>query len=169
MISALASTVNMFVGGRAGVGPAWTRGEMERPAGEKSMGTWTAAVYTPEQQARLGVDEMGQPLEEEPEPPPPAPAEVREVMFSYVSAATFAGARHQPCRFRTSLCPDRCGHASEVYGFTLDSLEVTKNDASTHARWVTPVEVASTHMVGESDLKQYLELARSLAVVSVSG
>ena len=57
--------VNMFVGGRAGVGPAWTRGEMERPAGEKSMGTWTAAVYTPEQQARLGVDEMGQPLEEE--------------------------------------------------------------------------------------------------------
>ena len=48
-----------FVGGPATIGPAWTRGEMERPAGEKSMGTWTAAVYTPEQQQRLGVDEMG--------------------------------------------------------------------------------------------------------------
>lgn len=43
------------------VGPAWTRGEAEKPAGEKNMGTWTASVYTEEQQARLGVDEMGQP------------------------------------------------------------------------------------------------------------
>lgn len=40
-------------------GPAWTRGEMEPPAGEKDMGGWTAAVYTEEQQARLGVDESG--------------------------------------------------------------------------------------------------------------
>merc|ERR1712216_527532 len=39
------------------VGPAWTRGEIEAPKGEKNMGTWTAAVYTAEQQARLGVDE----------------------------------------------------------------------------------------------------------------
>jgi hypothetical protein len=29
--------------------------------GEKDMGTWTAAVYTPEQQVRLGVDEEGNP------------------------------------------------------------------------------------------------------------
>ena len=43
----------------AGIGPAWTRGEIERPAGSKDMGGWTAAVYTPEQQARLGVDEVG--------------------------------------------------------------------------------------------------------------
>ena len=43
-------------------GPAWTRGEMEKPAGEKSMGTWTAAVYTEEQQARLGVNEQGERL-----------------------------------------------------------------------------------------------------------
>ena len=59
-------------------GPAWTRGEIEKPAGRKSMGSWTAAVvtsafeyvlpqsddgsgvqasvkvYTEEQQARLG-------------------------------------------------------------------------------------------------------------------
>ena len=43
------------------LGPAWTRGEMERPAGQRNMGTWTAAVYTAEQQRRLGVDEMGRP------------------------------------------------------------------------------------------------------------
>ena len=43
------------------VGPAWTRGEIERPAGERNMGTWTAAVYTEEQQRRLGVTESGEP------------------------------------------------------------------------------------------------------------
>ena len=48
-----------LVGGRGGIGPAWTRGEIERPAGEKNMGSWTAAVYTQEQQDRLGVDEFG--------------------------------------------------------------------------------------------------------------
>lgn len=32
---------------------------MEKPAGEKSMGSWTAYVYTAEQQQRLGVDEWG--------------------------------------------------------------------------------------------------------------
>ncbi len=41
------------------IGPAWTRGEIERPQGEEDMGTWTAAVYTAEQQARLGVDKHG--------------------------------------------------------------------------------------------------------------
>jgi hypothetical protein len=51
-----------MVGGPGSVGPAWTRGEIEAPAGEKNMGTWTAAVYTEEQQARLGVTEMGEPL-----------------------------------------------------------------------------------------------------------
>jgi hypothetical protein len=51
-------------GGPGSLGPAWTRGEMERPEGEKNMGTWTAAVYTEEQQRRLGVNEMGEPLEQ---------------------------------------------------------------------------------------------------------
>ena len=45
------------------LGPAWTRGELEVPAGEKDMGGSTAAVYTEEQQARLGVCEDGTPRE----------------------------------------------------------------------------------------------------------
>jgi len=49
--------------GRIGLaGPAWTRGEMERPAGTKDMGGWKALVYTPEQQERLGVDQDGKPV-----------------------------------------------------------------------------------------------------------
>ncbi|CAE7241634.1 unnamed protein product, partial [Symbiodinium necroappetens] len=31
---------------------------MEKPAGTKDMGSWTAAVYTPEQQARLGQEHV---------------------------------------------------------------------------------------------------------------
>jgi hypothetical protein len=47
------------VGGTGGLGPAWTRGEIEAPAGEKDMGSFTVAVYTEEQQQRLNVDENG--------------------------------------------------------------------------------------------------------------
>ena len=31
------------------IGPEWTWGNMEKPAGEKDMGGWIAAVYTEEQ------------------------------------------------------------------------------------------------------------------------
>ena len=51
----------MLCGGPGSLGPAWTRGEIEAPQGEKNMGTFTAAVYTAEQQQRLNVDETGQP------------------------------------------------------------------------------------------------------------
>ena len=45
------------------IGPRWTWDEtVEAPQGTKDMGTWTSAVYTPEQQARLGVDELGEAL-----------------------------------------------------------------------------------------------------------
>ena len=62
-------TQGKVIGGMGGMGPAWTRGETEQPAGTKNMGTWTAAVYTAEQQARLGVNEMGVKLGEVPEVP----------------------------------------------------------------------------------------------------
>jgi hypothetical protein len=42
----------------AGIGPGWTQTnntKIEAPAGKKDMGSWTAAVFTPEQQARLQV------------------------------------------------------------------------------------------------------------------
>ena len=43
-----------------GLGPTWTRGEVEAPGAEKDMGGWTAAVYTEEQQTRLNVDAFGE-------------------------------------------------------------------------------------------------------------
>ena len=52
-----------MLGGSAGLGPAFTRGEIEPPAGEKAMGGAVIGVYTEEQQARLGVDEEGKKVE----------------------------------------------------------------------------------------------------------
>eukprot|EP00747_Dinoflagellata_sp_TGD_P187094 gnl/TRDRNA2_/TRDRNA2_44576_c0_seq1.p1 gnl/TRDRNA2_/TRDRNA2_44576_c0~~gnl/TRDRNA2_/TRDRNA2_44576_c0_seq1.p1 ORF type:complete len:216 (+),score=42.12 gnl/TRDRNA2_/TRDRNA2_44576_c0_seq1:371-1018(+) len=40
--------------------PPWATGKIEKPQGIRNMGHWKAAVYTPEQQTRLGVDEWGQ-------------------------------------------------------------------------------------------------------------
>jgi hypothetical protein len=49
-----------LVGGFAdAVGPAWTRGGIEAPVGTENRGSWKAAVYTREQQTRLGVDAQG--------------------------------------------------------------------------------------------------------------
>ena len=42
------------------LGPAWTREEMERPAGKRSLNSYTIACYTTEQQKRLGVNERGE-------------------------------------------------------------------------------------------------------------
>jgi hypoxanthine phosphoribosyltransferase len=58
-----------MLGGTKGLGPAWTRGEMERPLGEEERDGCTFGVYTPEQQARLGVDKYG----EKRRPPAPVP------------------------------------------------------------------------------------------------
>merc|ERR1712039_87487 len=50
------------------VGPRWTYDHtVEAPAGVRDMGGWTQSYYTPAQQHRLGVDAMGNPMEEEEE------------------------------------------------------------------------------------------------------
>ena len=46
-------------GGLCVIGPAWTRGEIEKPEGVRNMGSYDALFYTEEQQRRLGVDESG--------------------------------------------------------------------------------------------------------------
>lgn len=34
--------------------------------------------------------------------------------------ATFKGIRREPCRFLTSLCPDKCNHSKDVATFAVD-------------------------------------------------
>jgi len=46
------------------IGPKWTyNSAVEKPAGEKVIGSYTISVYTKEQQERLGVNELGEKVE----------------------------------------------------------------------------------------------------------
>jgi hypothetical protein len=56
------ANVGRKCGGARGIGPAWTRGEIEPPTEDKNMGTWMAKVYSAEQQRRLGINESGKPV-----------------------------------------------------------------------------------------------------------
>eukprot|EP00388_Colpodella_angusta_P046660 GDKK01070150.1.p1 GENE.GDKK01070150.1~~GDKK01070150.1.p1 ORF type:complete len:144 (+),score=8.71 GDKK01070150.1:45-434(+) len=40
-----------------------------------------------------------------------------EVLSNHVFIAIFEGISHQPCRFMTSMCPDRCNHSKDVAHF----------------------------------------------------
>ncbi|MFM8269645.1 MAG: hypothetical protein ACKN9V_05590, partial [Pseudomonadota bacterium] len=40
-----------------------------------------------------------------------------EVLSTHRTKAVYEGVRNLPCRHRTSLCPDRCGHARAVAVF----------------------------------------------------
>ena len=84
----------------------------------------------------------------------------RDLMYGYKSVATFKECYHQPCRFRTSMCPDKCGHATNIYKFHLDSLTVEKGENA--SKFVTPIEQGTEHLIGEKELGTFLEVAESL-------
>mmetsp|Transcript_22248 Transcript_22248/g.27285 ORF Transcript_22248/g.27285 Transcript_22248/m.27285 type:complete len:127 (-) Transcript_22248:55-435(-) len=89
--------------------------------------------------------------------------ENRELIFGYEAAATFIEKYYQPCRFRTSNCPDRCGHAANVFTFHLDILEVTHNPESKNAKYCTPLKEGDKQRIGEENLgKEFLQLAHTL-------
>ena len=53
---------------------------------------------------------------------------VFELLALHRTIATFVEIRHQPCMFRTSLCPDHCGHAKDVAVFHIEEyLEFDKS------------------------------------------
>ncbi|WP_067777368.1 hypothetical protein [Akkermansia glycaniphila] len=51
----------------------------------------------------------------------PAAFKQYEVLATFKTIARFDGYKDIPCRHLTSLCPDRCGHASRVAVFTVAS------------------------------------------------
>lgn len=55
------------------------------------------------------------------QPPPAVVSREVATLSRHETIATFAGIKRSPCRFLTSLCPDRCGHAGEVALFSINS------------------------------------------------
>ena len=71
----------------------------------------------------------------------------RELLSSHSTRARFVGVRAVPCRHRTSLCPDRCGHGGDVAEFAvIEYLDHTKpgeyGDARQAAFHVRPADAA---------------------------
>jgi hypothetical protein len=52
---------------------------------------------------------------------PAAPTETRQLLSLHETDATFTGLVKQPCRHRTSECPDRCDHGGTVAEFRVDA------------------------------------------------
>ena len=84
----------------------------------------------------------------------------RDLLYGYKAVATFQESHHQPCRFMTSLCPDQCGHATDVYRFHLDKLQAQKGNGDT--RFVTPVKEGTDYVVGAKDLGTFAAVANAL-------
>lgn len=53
------------------------------------------------------------------DPHAPGPAPRVDVLSSHETDAVYEGVRRLPCLHRTSLCPDRCGHARDVAVFRI--------------------------------------------------
>lgn len=50
---------------------------------------------------------------------PPGGERKEDLLSSHQTEARYDGIQFIPCRFLTSLCPDRCGHAKNVAMFTI--------------------------------------------------
>ena len=86
-----------------------------------------------------------------------------EVMYAYECTAAFVALQHRPCHFRTSDCPDLCGHATDVLAVKLIHVNAVKNEHSKHVQWVTPVEAGEDHFVDLKGLSaDLLKVAREL-------
>ena len=83
--------------------PAWLRGEMEAPAGVSTDGGFTRGVFTPEQQARLGVDENGQPAVATSSPDSPAATE--PAAAQPVDSSNAPSTAHTPWQATPALQP----------------------------------------------------------------
>eukprot|EP01126_Amoeba_proteus_P023314 TRINITY_DN2344_c0_g1_i7.p1 TRINITY_DN2344_c0_g1~~TRINITY_DN2344_c0_g1_i7.p1 ORF type:complete len:130 (-),score=14.02 TRINITY_DN2344_c0_g1_i7:123-512(-) len=88
--------------------------------------------------------------------------ETRELIVQYTSTCVFEGKAHRSCFFRTSLCPDRCSHATTLYTFKPLQLDVFPNTNSSHLRWVQPHTQDEAVVIGRSDFNNFLDLADSL-------
>jgi len=134
--------------------PAWITGDIEAPGGEKDMGGWTMRAYTPEQQARLNVDEMGEPV----------PASAKKAPEEQHKPTTKAAAKHSwfheymvACKQRLNEAWGTDGHwviylAGGVFlvalliAFMVGQSRKRRNDAL-HHRYTHITEMANAPMV----------------------
>lgn len=90
---------------------------------------------------------------------PAAPAV--DVLSVHQTDAVYQGVRHLPCLHRTSLCPDRCGHAKDVAVFRITAYRSYTKTNPHHgdpqaAEFLLPLKA------GEEVAAEQLDLAKGL-------
>lgn len=93
------------------------------------------------------------------DPAPPAPHV--DVLSSHQTDAVYEGVRHLPCLHRTSLCPDKCGHAKDVAVFRITGYRAYEKPNPNHgdprqAEFLMPLKA------GEEVSSEQLEFAKGL-------
>jgi len=147
------------------VGPSWTRGEMEAPAGEKDMGGWTSLVYTAEQQERLGVDEHGQKKEDgegdevqEQDPVDEGLTEESDAFDTTSTVAFTAGTVGTPGKkYRTTPLPTDL--STQFFAVEQESGEVTEETSTDAVAEAT--EETSADAVAETEEEDSVEATTS--------
>lgn len=86
-----------------------------------------------------------------------------DVLSAHQTDAIYQGVRHLPCRHRTALCPDKCGHARDVAVFRITAYRSYTKANPNHgdpqaAEFLMPLAV------GEEVSAELLEVAKGLKV-----
>lgn len=55
-----------------------------------------------------------------------------DVLSTHRTDAVYEGVRHIPCRHRTALCPDKCGHAMDVAVFRITAYRSYERNNPNH-------------------------------------
>ena len=87
--------------------------------------------------------------------------ETREMIYKYVAFGSFKQSKVQPCRHKTSLCPDRCTHAQKLYVFTLTDISVEPG-TSKQRKFCNPLTLGKEFCISEKDMGTWVDVATNL-------
>jgi len=87
--------------------------------------------------------------------------ETREMIYKYVAFGSFKQSKIQPCRHKTSLCPDRCSHAQKPYVFELSDISVVPG-TSKQRKFCTPLTLGKEFCISEKDMGTWVDIANNL-------
>lgn len=90
-----------------------------------------------------------------------------DVLSAHQTDAVYEGTRHLPCRHRTSLCPDKCGHAKDVAVFRITAYRsYTRANPSygdpQAAEFLMPLNVGEEVSAGQVEIVRGLKAGESV-------
>merc|ERR1712039_172251 len=68
------------------------------------------------------------------------------------------------CMFKTSLCPNQCGHATDFYKFEIVGVDVTVNPESSQAKFCSPCATGTINGISGADMGAFVGVANELCV-----